>query len=225
MAGGSDVGLRRGTWPCIGSRAVRAPGLTGAGQSRSGDRQNTGPSFTTVRSNGPIASNGRGSVNYLPAGSFLGSHELQTGYRVWRGRTAEPSEPLGPGQKRRHRRISTDLRHGRRRAASAGGNGRQELPVQRACRAECVRVVRDGHLASDQTPHPESGAALGAAGPLRAAAGEGPGDLRHVGHLPRGGCGRVELACAAPWCRVRSVRGWQDGRQGHLRPVQRGLRV
>ena len=47
--------------------------------------QQTGPAFQLSNRQGPNRHQWAGSVNYLPGGSFLGSHELQTGYRVWRG--------------------------------------------------------------------------------------------------------------------------------------------
>lgn len=48
---------------------------------------NTGPSFhaNAVRRNSPTRDQYSGSVTYLPAGSVLGSHDIQTGYRIWRG--------------------------------------------------------------------------------------------------------------------------------------------
>jgi hypothetical protein len=50
-------------------------------------RMNTGPSFhsTAVHRRAPTRDQLAGSVNYVPAGSFLGSHALQAGYRVWWG--------------------------------------------------------------------------------------------------------------------------------------------
>lgn len=50
-------------------------------------RQNTGPSFhsTAVHRRAPTRDQLTGSVNYLPAGSFLGAHALQAGYRLYWG--------------------------------------------------------------------------------------------------------------------------------------------
>jgi carboxypeptidase family protein len=47
---------------------------------------NIGPSFTnSAFRRSPTRNQWSGSLNYLPAGSLLGSHEIQTGYRIWRG--------------------------------------------------------------------------------------------------------------------------------------------
>ena len=59
--------------------------------------QVTGPSWDsgTARQNKPIRNQFSGSVNYLPAGSFGGSHAFQAGYRIWRGQQlyANPQDP------------------------------------------------------------------------------------------------------------------------------------
>ena len=61
--------------------------------------QNTGPTFNNPSAlrRSPKRNQWSGSVNYLPEGSFLGSHEIQTGYRVWRG-SQEYQNPNDPAR-------------------------------------------------------------------------------------------------------------------------------
>jgi carboxypeptidase family protein/TonB-dependent receptor-like protein len=56
---------------------------------------NTGVFFGLPNRSGPNRTQWAGSVSYLPGGSLLGSHELQTGYRVWRGNN-ETTTPFDP---------------------------------------------------------------------------------------------------------------------------------
>jgi hypothetical protein len=77
----------RGAWQGVPTRFSRATGY------------NTGPNFSgsAVRKNAPNRQQWTGSVNYLPAGSFLGSHAIQVGYRLWWG-TQEYQNPQDPAK-------------------------------------------------------------------------------------------------------------------------------